>query len=29
MIKNNNNLEKWLEEKLPYLGNLNKIEKNG
>ena len=27
MIKNNNNLKKWLEEKLPHLGNLNKIEK--
>ena len=27
MIKNNNNLKIWLEEKLPRLGNLNKIEK--
>ena len=27
MIKNNNNLKKWLEEKLPHLGNLNKIKK--
>ena len=27
MTKNNINLKKWLQEKLPNLGNLNKIEK--
>ena len=26
MTKNNINLKKWLQEKLPNLGNLNKIE---
>ena len=27
MTKNNINLKNWLQEKLPHLGNLNKIEK--
>ena len=26
MTKNNINLKKWLQEKIPNLGNLNKIE---